>query len=477
MPYAPGVVDRSGELLAAGRMDMAKGLAQGIGAVGDAMQEYRQNKMRNAVLEGENEQLIKVLSQDPELKKYVPEADTLDKLIEKKTTGGGLTLKDNMKLNAMLNTGLKVSKHVSDLQQQDMQRQMAAAQIGEVARKAAQVKADQSAFGAALGKYMPGGEMEGKPLDAALLVSDAIKAGAAPDAAREWLGTLTQREGVQARNAATQLTAQERQRKQFIEQLATSVAQGGAIPAYVNASDVPEIQQLAAEKRKKATQVVREDVDGVPTQVTTLPGGQVLRSRIQSNKPTAEEAMLEAQGKKTGETLAVRAQSAIDAIPQHQSTLDNIQRVRVAYAKGAKSGIGQQFIDEAKGFINTINGEPMFDLRNQEVAKQGLADFSLGAAARMKGQGSITENERKLLAETVAKFGNTEAGNLAIMEFMQAVAEREIRKGEYFAELADTGKFNSRSQAEFYRKNPLKLPSFEAPVKPDLSGVGSIIGR
>jgi hypothetical protein len=139
--------------------------------------------------------------------------------------------------------------------------------------------------------------------------------------------------------------------------------------------------------------------------------------------------------------------------------LANIRTARSAYADGAKSGAGVEALNTAKGYVNTFLGGQMFDLKSQEFLGKSFADFSVDAAARMQKHGQITENERKLLAQPVARYGNSQAGNLLIMEFMEAVAQREIGKAKYFSDLVEEGKFGLGSQVDFYKKNPIEIKS------------------
>ena len=60
MPYNPGVVDRSGEILAQSRMAAGSSLLQGLTG---GIETYRKNRLQNQLLTGENDALLAGLQQ------------------------------------------------------------------------------------------------------------------------------------------------------------------------------------------------------------------------------------------------------------------------------------------------------------------------------------------------------------------------------------------------------------------------------
>lgn len=385
MPYAPGVVDRSGEILAAGRMDMAKGLAQGIGAVGDAMQEYRQNQMRNAVLEGENQQLLSILQKDPELKKYVPEADTLDKLIEKKTTGGGLTLKDNMKLNAMLNTGLKVSKHVSDLESQQMQRQAAAMQVQSLAQKAAQAEADKRALPEALKPFLPGGEMEGHPIDPDVVMMGLGKAGASPDMIQGLSNYL-----ISARKAGAAPTGYATPEEAIKAAEITIGQRKGLVPKFNerNGRYYPEVGQQQEKPYEPTEEKVRAEVSG----------------EIIKNKIAASE-------------------SASNLLP-------SLKRAKELLASGsADSGAFTEFRTEAANLAKSF-GIPVDEKRLASQQEVNALLNQVFMTHIQKTKGAVSEAENKAFKSMSARPGLSKEANLALLDMQIKRLEYEDKAGK-----------------------------------------------
>ena len=124
MAYNPGIVDRSGDILARGRL--AGGMAA-LGGISQGIQTYQKNKLQNQILSSENEALIAGLQQlqqmnVPGVAQMAPPG--MDSLIKRHLEGGGLNLNDSMKLNAMLGTTLKTAKTTQDMQAQAVQREL-----------------------------------------------------------------------------------------------------------------------------------------------------------------------------------------------------------------------------------------------------------------------------------------------------------------------------------------------------------------
>jgi hypothetical protein len=98
-----------------------------------------------------------------------------------------------------------------------------------------------------------------------------------------------------------------------------------------------------------------------------------------------------------------------------------------------------------------------FDISKSEVLSKTYSSMALTAASRMKGQGQITENERKLIANTVAALGDTPEAAMFIMAFSDAVAARELARADFLTSSEKSGVRPSEGAltADFYRDNPL----------------------
>jgi hypothetical protein len=122
-------------MAAAGRQRGTEMLQQGIS---QGFEDYLKKREQNAILEGRNNALLRDISRDPELSS-VPE---IQKYTAKMAKGGGLTLNDNIKLNAELTTAVEATKARRDEKRQQeylaIQKQQAEIANARAAREKAE---------------------------------------------------------------------------------------------------------------------------------------------------------------------------------------------------------------------------------------------------------------------------------------------------------------------------------------------------
>lgn len=121
-----------------------------------------------------------------------------------------------------------------------------------------------------------------------------------------------------------------------------------------------------------------------------------------------------------------QAQGAALAAPGNIVELRRLKRL-------GESQAGTTVFDQAGRFLATRFGLEVgpFDADNITAYKQELAKKMLAAAGQMKGQGQITENERKLLADTIANPESMTGASFAkAMEIMIRGEERAKAKFE-----------------------------------------------
>jgi hypothetical protein len=99
--YSPFL--QGAQMAAQGRMQGSNALSEGVS---QGFQDYLKKREQNAILEGRNNAMLRDISRDPELSS-VPE---IQKYTAKMAKGGGLTLNDNIKLNAELTTAVEATK-------------------------------------------------------------------------------------------------------------------------------------------------------------------------------------------------------------------------------------------------------------------------------------------------------------------------------------------------------------------------------
>jgi hypothetical protein len=151
MAYNPGVVDRSGEILAQSRMAAGSSLLQGLTG---GIETYRKNRLQNQLLTGENDALLAGLQQLQGMQGGAAIANLapagMNKLVEKHTQGGGLGLNESMQLNAMLNTTLKTAQAGQKMQAEALNQRVLNQQLENEVFKGQQAQKDVAGLGKAL---------------------------------------------------------------------------------------------------------------------------------------------------------------------------------------------------------------------------------------------------------------------------------------------------------------------------------------
>lgn len=246
--------------------------------------------------------------------------------------------------------------------------------------------------------------------------------------------------------------------------------ESAGVPASVVAavrSGVPfeDAIKLAPARADKAVDPVSfrsQDAQGNPIEVTVdrITGRQISSGPVREAPKTILSPEEQARGAYLGERAKASAEfrSLIgNAARQGIESNDVLQRnIELLRSGDVKTGVGQEWIDTAKGAVNTILGTGAFDLSKQEEAKRNFSDFALAASARMQKQGQITESERRLLRDTVAQYANSVEGNIRVMQLMMAVNDRTGALNDYLVEIERSGRIPTEADSvEFFRANPL----------------------
>jgi hypothetical protein len=127
--------------------------------------------------------------------------------------------------------------------------------------------------------------------------------------------------------------------------------------------------------------VTEQKKAGAPSTIITLPG----------DKKMAE--VLGAKGAERLDTSLTQAQEA-------QSTIQNINELRPILEQVVFSGplsAAPRAVAQIASSLGVTGKDTKELLERTAIAMQGLAKFELSAAAAMRGQGAITENERMLI--------------------------------------------------------------------------------
>jgi hypothetical protein len=114
-----------------------------------------------------------------------------------------------------------------------------------------------------------------------------------------------------------------------------------------------------------------------------------------------DKKMAEILGKGAGERL----DNSLTQAQEAQSTLQNIAELRPIIEQGVFAGplsSAPRAVAQIASQLGVTGKDTKELLERTAVAMQGLAKFELSAAAAMRGQGAITENERMLIQRAAA---------------------------------------------------------------------------
>jgi len=132
--------------------------------------------------------------------------------------------------------------------------------------------------------------------------------------------------------------------------------------------------------------VLEQKKAGAPSTNITLPGDKKL-------------------GEVLGKGAAERLDNSFTQAQEAQSTLQNISELRPIIEQGVFAGPlsgAPRVVAQIATSLGITGRDTKEQLERTAVAMQGLAKFELSAAAAMRGQGAITENERMLIQRAAA---------------------------------------------------------------------------
>jgi hypothetical protein len=445
MPYAPSVNDNSGQIMAQGIQGFGQQLAQSFG-------DYQKHKVHNQALQGENEGIINALTTNPDLAKYLPQDS--QKLLEKKMKAGGLSLADSAKLNGYLTAGVKTYQMDTQMKLQQAQMQEMQAQAAQRMAQAQQMASAPGELQAALGGAPA--PQQGQPMPAPVQGNTVAPA---PE------GTFRYAPQQQAPQMPSGGALQAMQRymsgggrnPQVIEQLNRLTTQEREAQA-----QAAKLSEVRYEKRRDGDQEVTIDA---------RTGKEVSRGKVNSPVNTPEEAIRIATETNRINVTNAAAIKRLDALSDDaekaQSKLGAIDRIDALYAKGAESKFAQKSLTDLAAAIGTATGRKDLKLANQQQLNAELAKFAVDAADSIKGQGSITENERLMVKDTAASTENTPEANRALLAVIKKMSTRTIALQKLRLELEDEGIEPARISREI-EKVRVSMPLFDesAPAAP-----------
>ena len=356
MAYNPGIVDRSGDILARGRV--AGGMAA-LGGISQGFETYQKNKLQNQILSSENEALIAGLQQlqqmnVPGVSQMAPPG--MDKLIQKHLEGGGLNLNDSMKLNGMLSTTLKTAKTTQDMQAQATQRQLQEQALRVQIAEGQQAAKDIEGLGSIIQS------LQGQELTQEGFLAAASKANISPRALESFSGSLAR---MAPKREAMGSTTQ---------QLAVKL-------------------RTAAQEKLGRPLTAQEDADLMiqAANATRAPGPAAPETTEQ--KLTAERA---------SESLKKFNQGFEDAYSAEQSA----DLIISALDSGAKGGVLGPL---RTTFSRVFN---LDEATQQELLKKGVAGLTAAQARKLAaGLGAMSNADREFFVSSLPSFTDTDKAN------------------------------------------------------------------
>lgn len=228
------------------------------------------------------------------------------------------------------------------------------------------------------------------------------------------------------------------------QQEAAKAAQGEVKPVTLKMADGTEVSAIFKNGQYyDPSGKVITDVSGAGTKEEEAGG---VPADVRAKGPKAVEEYVKVYGKKSGEAVA-GAESAAENI---KTTLPILERAEKAYSALAKNKdigpyLGSDFNRRIAAFANT-DAEA-----HRQAYEQAAKELELAKAQiSMKGQGSITEGERKILQMTLPRLDASRAETgLQTLRLMRQQMESAISKPSRM-----TGQQAAPSPATAPKRNP-----------------------
>lgn len=199
-------------------------------------------------------------------------------------------------------------------------------------------------------------------------------------------------------------------------------------------------------------------------ELTSAEKKQIAMDAIRQSQPIltaeqeAEKARLVARATAEEKSYADLRGSIFSSVPKYTEIMDQNRIARELIQSGeALQGPGAGIkLAMMKGVNAVFPGT--FDTAPTEVLKKTYKSMALTAAAKMKGQGQITNQERQLLEDTITSLGDTPEAAMYFMAFSDAVAARELARAEFLSSSEKGGVRPSEGAltSDFYKNNPLE---------------------
>ena len=446
MPYNPGVTDISGQLRARG---MSEGMDSLLKGFDSGLKTYQQNKhiadtavaKFGAVLA--NSDSLKTMLTDENARASAP--SEVVKAYLKLQKDGNLGVRDASLLGAFAESYSKTEED----KQQRMMRQQQMQQNKMIMSEMQRQQAESDQMNARMQQMAQLGQQQQQGVGGGVLRPEVSQT--AQDFINTKAGYLAS-QGVRMTPAQMVDLAKTDQNAQSREAIARAKLQGGPI------------------KLEK----YRLDADGKTYEVTidANTNREIARGTIKEPPrayPTADESgeieLAKTSGSERAKNAVAHLQAVSDAAEGAQDTLARIGQVRKLYEAGEVTGSGQGVMNEITGAAVRLGIYPRGKQGTKEALQSALAmDALQNARTLMKGQGSVSDKERKDIEKVSAGVGKTPEANLAILAIGESLANRSLEQEKKRRELYDSGMDPVKITEQLKRwrmDNP--LPAFNIP--------------
>lgn len=144
-------------------------------------------------------------------------------------------------------------------------------------------------------------------------------------------------------------------------------------------------------------------------------------------------------------TVPVAAEAARSSLPQ-------LQKIKALYAQSTETGGGQAFMNNAGSYLSRLGLIDPSKQANREELQGLLAQNALqNARIMLSGQGPVSEGERARVDQMSANVNKSEAANLRIINYAQALGQRQLELEARRQELVDQN-LSTKQVAEKLRR-------------------------
>lgn len=475
MPYQPGVVDRSGEILAQGRLGAANAYSQGIaGITGQYEAMMKKREEDKAMLDAANATAKFIKSNG----KFLGlDQDTIDEVTRDKP---GQTILGKHAEMAQIIKNATLKQEMDKNQAQIAQANDAVKQNEFIRQQALAKKAQEDAFNAqlqnmaglgsslstatapkpmpaidptVLGSYQGSGAVSGRniggfggvggmPAGIGLGTSADMLASQRPtNMGGAGVMTPQMTQNVAALNAANpELMQLARMKMPITPEIAANLMNTGM---QVKSRDEIALLKAQLEMAKNGRKPeFGKTPEGVPYAISS--SGSVNWGPAANLRSVDEERNL-SRAKTQGELAAKDDQDLLSATYNSgvaaTEAVPRLNQIRQLYEHGAKSGWGQSAINTLTGAMTRVGMWDPNKQANAELLQRSLGEDALRIARELyKGQGSVSDQERKRIDDVAASLAKSKGFNVEVVNEALMLAERAQKLESFRGQLRRAGK-------------------------------------